>query len=203
MDKDVLKIVGQVAGIGGISLGVFLIIFKELIKKNIFPSLKKDHAYSLLRLILILTWSIAVIGIFAWLLSNYINSGKSGNQPSSILNEDKAVNSLEENKDVWLVSFDVSKNELCAKGESSISIQCRKAPCTELEKQIIAQNVAEARAINILLSHINKKYGDNSKLINFKNSGSVFLKSGYRKYSSQKGDIVEVEYCVKLEKPKI
>jgi hypothetical protein len=30
MDADVLKIVGQVAGIGGLALGVFLLLFRDI-----------------------------------------------------------------------------------------------------------------------------------------------------------------------------
>jgi hypothetical protein len=66
MDVELVKTVGQIAGIGGISLGVFLLLFREIISKSIFPTLKKDHAYRLLFLIAVLVWSVAVIGIGAW-----------------------------------------------------------------------------------------------------------------------------------------
>lgn len=66
MNQEILKTVGQVAGIGGVALGVFLILFREVIRKNIFPDLSKDHAYRLLRLIVILVWSVAIAGIAAW-----------------------------------------------------------------------------------------------------------------------------------------
>ena len=45
----VLEVVGKVAGLGGISLGVVLLIFREAIRKNIFPTLPADHAYRLIR----------------------------------------------------------------------------------------------------------------------------------------------------------
>ncbi len=66
MDIEVLKTVGQVAGIGGLALGVFLLLFREIIRKQIFPQLGKTHAYRLLRLISIFVFLIAVIGIGAW-----------------------------------------------------------------------------------------------------------------------------------------
>ncbi len=66
MDAEILKTVGQIAGIGGIALGVLLILFKEIVRKSIFPTLTKDQAYRLLRLIVVLTWSGAVAGIGAW-----------------------------------------------------------------------------------------------------------------------------------------
>ena len=71
MDAEILKTVSQVAGIGGIAIGVLLLVFREVIRKNIFPSLKKDHAFGLLRLIVILTWSVAVIGVIGWVFLEY------------------------------------------------------------------------------------------------------------------------------------
>ena len=69
MDAEVLKTVGQVAGIGGIALAVVLTIFREVIRKSIFPKLDPESGYRLLRLILVLTWSVALAGVGAWLLA--------------------------------------------------------------------------------------------------------------------------------------
>ena len=66
MDATVLKAVGQVAGIGGLALGVFLLIFREIIRKKIFPMLPPKEAYRLLRLITGAVWSVALAGIAAW-----------------------------------------------------------------------------------------------------------------------------------------
>lgn len=66
MNQEILKTVGQIAGLGGIALGVLLILFREVIRKNIFPNVTKSHAYKLLRLIIVLAWSVAIVGIVAW-----------------------------------------------------------------------------------------------------------------------------------------
>jgi hypothetical protein len=66
MDAEILKTVGQVAGIGGLALGVFLLLFKDIIRKNIFPTLPAAEAYRLLRLITGAVWSVAIVGILAW-----------------------------------------------------------------------------------------------------------------------------------------
>lgn len=67
METNILKILGQIAGIGGISLGVLLILFRDIIRKNIFPKFKDEKlAYRLLRLIVIVVWSVAIVGIGAW-----------------------------------------------------------------------------------------------------------------------------------------
>jgi hypothetical protein len=70
MDADVLKIVGQVAGIGGLALGVFLLLFRDIIRKNIFPKLPPAEAYRLLRLITVAVWSVAIVGIAAWVYTS-------------------------------------------------------------------------------------------------------------------------------------
>ena len=66
MDTELLKTVGQIAGIGGLALGTFLILFREIIRKSIFPMLTKEHAYRLLRLISFFVWTVALVGIGAW-----------------------------------------------------------------------------------------------------------------------------------------
>jgi hypothetical protein len=77
MDPATLKVVGVVAGIGGVALGVLLILFREVIRKNIFRTLSQEHGYRLLRLIVVLTWSVALAGLLAWLYVNVnANAGR-------------------------------------------------------------------------------------------------------------------------------
>ncbi len=66
MDVELLKTFGQIAGIGGLALGVFLLLFRDIIAKNIFPQLAKKDAYRLLRLISVLIFLIAAFGLAAW-----------------------------------------------------------------------------------------------------------------------------------------
>ena len=66
MDADLLKNVGMVAGIGGVALAVLMTVFREVIRKNIFAQLDSQAGYRLLRLMLLLTWSVAIIGVAAW-----------------------------------------------------------------------------------------------------------------------------------------
>ena len=88
-DTGIIKVVAQVAGIGGIALGVLLLVYRDIIGRKIFPQLSREDAYSLLRLMVILVWSIAVVGIAAWVytlktpvMSNV--QGTSSPTPSSI-----------------------------------------------------------------------------------------------------------------------
>ncbi len=65
-EVSILKTVGQVAGIGGLALGVLLLLFRDFIRKAIFPTLAQAQAYRLLRLFLLLVWAIALVGVAAW-----------------------------------------------------------------------------------------------------------------------------------------
>ena len=66
METQLLEAVGKIAGIGGIALGVFVLLFEEVIRKNIFPMLSDDHASALIRQFMYLTFAVAVCGIAAW-----------------------------------------------------------------------------------------------------------------------------------------
>lgn len=68
MNLELLKSLGQIAGIGGIGLGVFVVLFRDLIRKTIFPQLTKQQGYRVIMVFMILTWSVAIAGIVAWVM---------------------------------------------------------------------------------------------------------------------------------------
>ena len=65
-DENVLRIVGSIAGIGGLALGVFLLIFRNLIQKIEFPRLTREQGFKLMRLFSFFTWTVAIIGMALW-----------------------------------------------------------------------------------------------------------------------------------------
>jgi hypothetical protein len=77
---EILKVVGQVAGIGGLALGVVLIVFREVIRKNIFPRLSRDHAYKLLRTMVILVFVLGIVGMAVYVYLSTV-SGKAAVEP--------------------------------------------------------------------------------------------------------------------------
>jgi|GEM_PF-5079040 len=79
----ILETVGKVAGIGGIALGVLLILFRNVLRKEVFPTLTRDQAFKLIRLLLILVWSIALVGITAWLVAPMIGPPKISPNPEA------------------------------------------------------------------------------------------------------------------------
>lgn len=69
MGVESWKLFGQIAGIGGLSLGVLLVLFREIIRKSIFPNLTKKQAYRVIMTTLVLVWSIALVGLILWFYS--------------------------------------------------------------------------------------------------------------------------------------
>ena len=68
---------GKIAGLAGLALGVFLLLFRDLISKvltKILPVLTKAQAYRIVRLALVLIFAISALGILAWQLPTIINA---------------------------------------------------------------------------------------------------------------------------------
>lgn len=80
MDGEIIKAVAQAAGIGGVALGVLLLLFREVIRKNLFPDLSREQGYKLIRLVVSLTFAIAVLGIGAWV---WVQKPPGANRPAS------------------------------------------------------------------------------------------------------------------------
>jgi hypothetical protein len=68
MSEEMLKIAGAIAGAIGIITTLVFIIFREIIRKKIFPQLTKTQAYRVLVTIILLSFILGCWGIYAWLL---------------------------------------------------------------------------------------------------------------------------------------
>lgn len=70
MELKLFEALGKIAGLAGISIGLVLLVFRQVLKAGKFPKLNTDQAYKVIRDILYLTTFIAVVGIAAWLVSS-------------------------------------------------------------------------------------------------------------------------------------
>jgi hypothetical protein len=70
MESKILSSVGKIAGVGGIALGVFLLIFRGVLEKQFLPQagLQSEQAFAVILSLMILTFGIAGIGLIAWLI---------------------------------------------------------------------------------------------------------------------------------------
>ena len=66
VDVELLKVVGGVAGLAGVVVGALIILYKEALQSELAKRIGAPEAYRLLRLFLILVWSVAIVGIAAW-----------------------------------------------------------------------------------------------------------------------------------------
>jgi|GEM_PF-3484385 len=97
---EVLRLAGQIAGIGGISLIVFLVLFREIIRKTIFPNLTKHQGYKLLTLIVILIALITLAGIVVWAIDRHsVSSGATIEKLDKIDREQQVIH-VQVNKDI-------------------------------------------------------------------------------------------------------
>ncbi len=69
---QIFEAAGKAAGVTGVSLGILLLIFRELIRKDIFPKFVDEYlSYKLLTKVIVSTWSIALIGILGWVYTEF------------------------------------------------------------------------------------------------------------------------------------
>jgi hypothetical protein len=70
MSAELFKTFGQIAGIGGLALAVFLVLFRDVIRRNIFSTLPPATTFRLMRHIIWAVWSIAALGLLIWFLGS-------------------------------------------------------------------------------------------------------------------------------------
>jgi hypothetical protein len=71
MESNILRFLGKTAGLGGIALGVFLLLFQGVLQKQFLPQagLGSAQAFAVILSLMILTFGVAGIGVIAWLIS--------------------------------------------------------------------------------------------------------------------------------------
>jgi hypothetical protein len=67
---DFVKDWGMIAGIAGIALGVFVILFRKVINKRFFTKLSSKQSFIVILLFLILVWSISLFSITVYFKLN-------------------------------------------------------------------------------------------------------------------------------------
>lgn len=64
--QSTIETFAKVAGLGGLSLFVFVLLFKEVIRKRIFPKLSPEHGYKIIRLFLVLVFAFSSSGLASY-----------------------------------------------------------------------------------------------------------------------------------------
>ncbi len=63
---DFLTEWGMVAGVAGMALGVFLVLFREVIRKRIFSQLTKRQSYQVVIAFMLLVWTLSGFSIYQY-----------------------------------------------------------------------------------------------------------------------------------------
>lgn len=77
VDLDLLKTFGQIAAPAGLAIGAFLYLGRDIVAKNIFPTLTKQHAYHIIIVLAFMAWTVALAGIASWTYVSTHTPGKS------------------------------------------------------------------------------------------------------------------------------
>jgi hypothetical protein len=106
MTPEILKTVGQVAGIGGLALGIFLRRYRDVIRLKIFPKLTAEQAFRVVVLLLVLVWSVAIAGLGVWAWVTTLERGSPNeNTASASTFEGSVGDDHEETTDGELIYF--------------------------------------------------------------------------------------------------
>lgn len=57
---------GMIAGLAGIALGVFLVLFREVIRLKLFSKLTKKQSYTIVVVFMLLVWSVSLFSIMQY-----------------------------------------------------------------------------------------------------------------------------------------
>ncbi|PWJ86913.1 hypothetical protein C8D77_12011 [Mesorhizobium loti] len=71
VEGKLLSSLGKIAGIGGVALGIFLLLFQGVLQQKFMPGtgLDSSHAFAVIMSLMLLTFGVAAIGVFAWLIA--------------------------------------------------------------------------------------------------------------------------------------
>ena len=86
-ETDLLKSLGEIAGIGGIAVGVALFLLRDIIAKAL--RVESEKAYRLLRLIAIFAFTIGLVGMGVWGFSGSGNQTATHGPTSPIVKDTK------------------------------------------------------------------------------------------------------------------
>lgn len=82
MDISILEPLAKVAGLGGLSIGTLVLIFRAIIKLDVFQRLNQIQTYKTLDQIIKMTFFTAILGLILWAYSAYRSESKSITTPA-------------------------------------------------------------------------------------------------------------------------
>lgn len=66
MELDLLKALSGAAGLGGVCVGVFFLLFRKIIGAKFLSKISGDHSFKIINKIIILTFTLAALGLVFW-----------------------------------------------------------------------------------------------------------------------------------------
>lgn len=92
IELDLLKTFGEIVTPAGLAIGAFLFLGRDIVAKNIFPALNKQHAYHIIIVLGFMAWTIALAGIVSW---TYVLTHKSENSEEKLVRKNDVDNVID------------------------------------------------------------------------------------------------------------
>src|SRR4051812_15784450 len=89
--EHLFETAAKAAGLAGIAILVFYYLFRDVIRKLALPTFSRDQAYKTIRLILTLTFLLAVAGIGAWTYTQARESQRTVSGPPKLVVKTKRL----------------------------------------------------------------------------------------------------------------
>ena len=81
MENQLFEVLGKIAGIGGLSIGLILVVFKAVLDAKRIDALSGIYTYRILRLIIVLSFAMSISGLGAWVYVSGLPKPAAAMQP--------------------------------------------------------------------------------------------------------------------------
>lgn len=123
---------GKIAGIAGISLGVFLFLFKEIIAKKIFPKMSPEHGYKIINRMITVIGLITVLSIGLWAFFEYLKVKGNSNVEKPDTSIKDTINTIKKPIVSQSLTKPSSKTNQYRKNEKNIEKNENEVPLVDL-----------------------------------------------------------------------
>ncbi|QPK62566.1 hypothetical protein IVG45_17180 [Methylomonas sp. LL1] len=136
VDTKIIESFGQIAAPAGIAIGVFLIVFRELINKVISNRLPRDKAPMAVVVLATMAFGVAIAGILAW---SYVTIGSSTTNASDAFNNQHQNPPSITNSGGSIIVGNSNTIDTLNTGNIGISIQEYEAGLKRREREILEE----------------------------------------------------------------
>lgn len=149
MELDLLKTLLGSAGLGGVCIGVFLLLFRKVIEAKFLSKMTKDHSFKIVSNIVLFTFLIALLGLVFWFILQFrgeiepiAESGAAGTPHPKLIMQTRKENKTNPNDPKWTTEVDIEYVQLRNLGNIGVQKLINDALAAEAgaDKEYVDEN---------------------------------------------------------------